>query len=138
MGHGDPAAAAAVALPESTRVNQRAGIPIGEPAHAAEPREFDDGPTTAVRMRREHSARVRRRRLLVADVAVGAALALFGIILAPGLAIVALGAVIVLCGCAAWAAGEHLRRRRRRRRGGRRARRRPGPKLDPTDPGGRR
>jgi Flp pilus assembly protein TadB len=65
-----------------------------------------------LRRRREVAAQVRRRRLLLADVGLGVALALLGLLLAPGLAIAAFGALVVLAGCAAWIAIERLARRR--------------------------
>jgi hypothetical protein len=85
---------------------------------------FYEGPAAAVQRRRMAAARVRRRRLFVADLSLGAALALFGLIIAPGLAIVALGAMVVLLGCGIWAIverrrGRRVRSRRPRRRSGR-------------------
>jgi hypothetical protein len=77
------------------------------------PDAFDT--SSAVRHRRLVSSRVRRRRLLLADIALGAALGLIGLAIAPGLAIAALGALIVLAGCGAALAAETLRRRRRDR-----------------------
>ena len=79
----------------------------------------------ALRRRRLAATRVRRRRLLAIDLGVAAALALFGLIVAPGLAILALFALIVLVACALWIVAERLRarrspllrRRRRRARG---------------------
>ncbi len=73
--------------------------------------------------RREAAARVRARRLLLADVGVGALLALIGILIAPGLAIVALFAIPLLIGCVyslvsertGWKLRLRLPRRRRRR-----------------------
>jgi hypothetical protein len=62
--------------------------------------------------RREAAARVRRRRLAVIDLAIGATLALFGLIVAPGLAILALAALIALLACALWAGAERLLARR--------------------------
>ncbi|MHB8533401.1 MAG: hypothetical protein ACYDC2_11845 [Solirubrobacteraceae bacterium] len=81
--------------------------------------------------RREEAARVRARRLLLADVGVGALLALIGLLLAPGLAIIAVFAIPVLIGCVysyfSERTGWKLRLPRRRRR---RAapRRRPSPR----------
>ncbi len=49
----------------------------------------------ALARRRAAAARVRRRRLLVADLAIAATLALVGLILAPGLAVLALCALLV-------------------------------------------
>lgn len=71
----------------------------------------ETGPSPALLRRREQASRVRARRLFVADVLAGALLALFGILLAPGLAIVALVALPVLCGCLIW----HVRERWRGR-----------------------
>jgi Flp pilus assembly protein TadB len=66
----------------------------------------------ALRRRREAAARVRVRRLLVADVGSGLAVALVGLLLAPGLAVSALGAILVVVGCAGWIALERRSRRR--------------------------
>ncbi|HEY0517494.1 MAG TPA: hypothetical protein VGD00_10265 [Solirubrobacteraceae bacterium] len=78
--------------------------------------------------RREAAARVRARRLLLLDAGVGALLALIGILIAPGLAIVALFAIPLLIGCSysfvSERTGWKLRMPRRRRRP---ARRRPKP-----------
>ncbi len=87
-----------------------------------------DAQRAAVQRRRAQAARVRRRRLLVADVGLGLLLALIGLILAPGLAIVALGAAVVLAGCGASVLYERRLSRRpvsRRAPGGRAAPRRP-------------
>ncbi len=73
-------------------------------------------PDEALARRRRGAVRVRRRRLLAADLAIGAALALIGLLLAPGLAILALAAILALCACAAWSLGELVRARRARRR----------------------
>jgi hypothetical protein len=70
----------------------------------------------AVLRRRQDSARVRRRRLLLADVAIGVALGLLGLILLPGLAIGVLVGLALLAGCALAAAATRLRARRRRAR----------------------
>jgi hypothetical protein len=97
-------------------VSQRAPMSRQEEPFGAEPPTRDDGfyegPAATVQRRRAAAARVRRRRLLVADLALGAALALFGLIVAPGLAIVALGALVVLLGCGVWAVVERRRGRR--------------------------
>jgi hypothetical protein len=78
----------------------------------------------ALRRRRVHSARVRRRRLLVADLGIGTALGLLALVLAPGLAIAALAALFVLAGCGVAAARQRHSQRRLRVRYPRRARRR--------------
>jgi Flp pilus assembly protein TadB len=67
--------------------------------------------------RRERRLRKGRRRL---DVAIGLLIALTAIIVASGLGVVAIGAVIVLLVCALSFAFERLRRPLRRRRGDRR------------------
>ncbi|MGO9489258.1 MAG: hypothetical protein ACLQBB_09570 [Solirubrobacteraceae bacterium] len=80
-----------------------------------------DGRGAAVQRRRARSALVRRRRLLLADLCLGGTLALIGLIAAPGLAIVALGAAVVLGGCAAsivYERGRTLRARRHTERRG--------------------
>ncbi len=66
----------------------------------------------SLRARRIAAMRVRRRRLLVIDLAIAAALALFGLIVAPGLAILALFALLVLIACAGWIVAERVRARR--------------------------
>ncbi len=81
-------------------------------------------PSSAVRLRRVRSARVRRRRLLLADVGIGIALGGLALILAPGLAIAALAALLVLGGCGLAALRERRSRRRLRIRHPRRSRRR--------------
>jgi hypothetical protein len=72
-------------------------------------------PGAALRARRLDSARARRKRLLLVDAAIGAALGLLGLILAPGLAIGVLVALVLLAGCALAVAVERLRARRRTR-----------------------
>jgi Flp pilus assembly protein TadB len=62
-----------------------AELPLGE-----------SGRSAAVRRRRLRSQRVRRRRLLVADLGIGAALGLLCLILTPGLAIAVLVALVAL------------------------------------------
>jgi len=76
--------------------------------------------TGALRRRRVEAARVRRRRMLLADIAAGALLALAGIVLAPGLAILALAALLALGGCCAWVLGERVHARRTDSAGSRR------------------
>ena len=73
--------------------------------------------SAALRRRRLDAARVRRRRLLLADAGIGLALGLLGLLLAPGLAIAALGALIVLVGCALSAVVGLLLSRRRAGKG---------------------
>jgi hypothetical protein len=74
---------------------------------------MNDGLRTgnSVQRRRMRAARVRRRRLLLADIGIGTALGAIVLTLAPGLAIAALAALLVLAGCGL--AG--LRERRARR-----------------------
>lgn len=69
----------------------------------------------SVKRRRAQALRVRRRRLLVADVGLGALLALIGLVAAPGLAVLGIAALLVLIGCAISLAYGPLRRRARRR-----------------------
>jgi membrane associated rhomboid family serine protease len=76
----------------------------------------------SVRRRRAQALRVRRRRLLVADVGLGALLALIGLVTAPGLAVLGIASLLVLVGCAISLAYGPLRRRARRRRAAARAR----------------
>jgi hypothetical protein len=80
-----------------------------------------DARAASRRARRIAASRVRRRRLLVIDLSIAAALALFGLIVAPGLAILALFALLVLLGCAGWIVTERVRARRSARPRGRRA-----------------
>jgi hypothetical protein len=77
--------------------------------------EPDEFRAAALRRRRIVAARVRRRRLMLGDLAVAVTVAVLAVILAPGLAIVALGAVLVLGACGAWLAGARLRTWRARR-----------------------
>lgn len=70
-----------------------------------------------LRRRRAQAARVRRRRLVAADIAAGVVLALAGIVIAPGLAILAIAALLTLCGCGVWVLAGRLRGARRRKRG---------------------
>lgn len=100
-------------------MSQRASIRAEALPTAGE--HFYDGPRAAVQRRRAAAARVRRRRLLVADLGLGALMALIGLILAPGLAIAALGAIVVLAGCGASVAYGRVRARRSRRDSGPRA-----------------
>ncbi len=65
-----------------------------------------------VHRRRAAAARVRRRRLAFADLALGLALALLAIAIAPGLAVVAIVALLVLLGCAAFLLYGRVRERR--------------------------
>ena len=104
-------------------------LPLSRSELPASEQQLYDDRVASLRMRRAAASRVRRRRLLVLDVAIGAALALFGLIVAPGLAILALAGFIALGLCVAWAAFERARARRGetgrapvtvRRRGGRR------------------
>jgi Flp pilus assembly protein TadB len=87
--------------------------------HGAPPSRGERGPAeppSAVRRRRAAAVRVRRRRLLAIDLILALALALIVIVTAPGLAIVAIAALLVLLLCAAWLAYERLRQRRAVRR----------------------
>lgn len=78
---------------------------------ASEQQLYDERAAT-LRHRRAQAARVRRRRLVVLDVGIGAALAIFGLIAAPGLAILGLAAFLALGACAAWVLAERIRARR--------------------------
>jgi Flp pilus assembly protein TadB len=91
----------------------------------------DEARAAALRRRRIAAARVRRRRLLVGDLGIAAALVVFGLIVAPGLAIIAIGALIVLAACVVWIV---LERRHARRGGGRGRGRRPR-RQDGREPG---
>lgn len=76
--------------------------------------ELDTRPS--VRRRRIQSQRVRRRRLMLADAGIGAALGLVCLLVTPGLAIAALVALLALAGYGLVGATRILRRRRARRR----------------------
>jgi len=103
-------------------------LPLGASELPASEQQLYEDRAASLRLRRAAASRVRRRRLLALDLALGAGLAVFGLVAAPGLAILALGAFVALGGCLAWAAAERLRARRRsadaiapavpRRRGG--------------------
>ena len=69
-----------------------------------------DARTVSLQRRRVAASRVRRRRLLAVDLGIGSALAVAGLIVAPGLAILALSALIVSVAVVAWAGGERLLR----------------------------
>lgn len=69
------------------------------------------GTPAPVHRRRAAAAHARRRRLRLIDVGLGLALALLAILLAPGLAIVALLAVVGLLACGASFAVGRARRR---------------------------
>jgi hypothetical protein len=56
-------------------------------------------PPEQIRSRREAAARTRRRRLLVGDLLLGLGLCLVGLIVAPGLAVIAIAASLVLLAC---------------------------------------
>lgn len=81
--------------------------------------------SVAVRRRRLDSQRVRRRRLLLADLAIGAALGLLCLLLTPGLAIATLVALVALAGCGLAAAVTLIRGRRARRQHAHEPRRQP-------------
>jgi hypothetical protein len=66
----------------------------------------------SIHRRRAHAARARRRRLLLVDLAVGLVIALAAVLVGPGLAIVAIGALPVLGVCGASLLYERLARRR--------------------------
>jgi len=83
-----------------------AELPLGELDRSA-----------AVRRRRLDSARSRRRRLLLADLAIGAGLGVLCLILTPGLAVAALVGLIALAGCALAGVVAVLRRRHDAARG---------------------
>ncbi len=115
LGDGAAAPAATFAVQEAPRLSQRA------PIQTERPRPLDAGrdpvgPSPVQRQRRAQSLRVRRRRLLVADIGLGIGLAILGLLLAPGLAYVALGALVVLVGCCVSLVVGGVRRRRRARR----------------------
>jgi len=78
----------------------------------------EDGPLLfpAARRRRAAAARARRKRLLRIDIALALLLALATLVLAPGLAMVALIALGVLVLCALSLVVERLRARRTLRR----------------------
>lgn len=80
----------------------------------------EDVVPTSVRQRREAATRARQRQLLMIDMAAALVLALLFLVLAPGLAIVALGSLVVLAGCCASLLYGRLRMRARRG-GGRRS-----------------
>jgi predicted lipid-binding transport protein (Tim44 family) len=72
-------------------------------------------PPESLQSRRAAAARVRRRRLLVGDLLLGLLLGLIGFVLAPGLAVLAIGALVVLLACGVWGA-LHARKNRLRRK----------------------
>jgi hypothetical protein len=74
-----------------------------------------------VRRRREHAAMVRRRQLLLIDMAAALVLAIVFIVVAPGLAIVAIGSLLVLLGCGASLLYGRVRAHAARRRSARRS-----------------
>lgn len=88
------------------------------------PVRYGRGPSTHLgpqvprdlRKRRAEALRVRRRRLLAWDLAVGLLLALITIVASPGLAIVVLVALIALAGCGLSAMVGSVRRRREQQR----------------------
>ena len=75
--------------------------------------ELDTRP--AVRRRRLSSQRVRRRRLMLADLTIGAALGGLCLLLTPGLAIAALVVLIVIGAYGVFAITGAVRRRRSHR-----------------------
>ncbi len=99
-------------------------LPLGTEELPASEQQHYDARLASLRQRRDAAARLRRRRLVAIDLVVAATLALFGLIVAPGLAILALAALVALAACGAWAGIErvlsrrvqHLRRPRARRR----------------------
>jgi len=86
--------------------------PLSASELPASEQQFYDERAAMLRRRRAEAARVRRRRLVVLDLGIGGALAIFGLIAAPGLAILALAAFLALGACAAWVLGERIRARR--------------------------
>ncbi len=70
------------------------------------------GTPELVHRRRAAVSHARRRRRRLIDMALGLVLALLAVLLAPGLAIVALLIVVALLACAASFAYEQIRRRR--------------------------
>jgi Flp pilus assembly protein TadB len=68
--------------------------------------------TRLLERRRQAAARVRRRRLLFADMTLGLAIAVIALVIAPGLAIVAILALVVLLGCAGSLLLDRVRARR--------------------------
>jgi hypothetical protein len=71
----------------------------------------------SVRERREKAAKLRRRQLLGVDMAAALVVAVIFIAVAPGLAIVAIGSLLVLLGCAASLLYGRVRTSARRRSG---------------------
>ena len=90
-------------------------LPLGSEQLPASEQQHYDARLTSLRQRREAAARLRRRRLVAIDLGIAAALALFGLIVAPGLAILALAALIALAGCGAWVVIERVLSRRQDR-----------------------
>ena len=76
-----------------------------------DPAVAEDVVPASVRRRREDAARARRRQLLLIDAGAALLLALVFIVLAPGLAIVAVGSLLVLAGCGASLAYGRVRTR---------------------------
>ncbi len=90
-------------------------LPLETDSPAPREQAWIDPRTGALRRRRAEAVRMRRRRLMLADLAAGALLAIVGIIVAPGLAILALAAALTLAGCGVWVLTERYRARRSRR-----------------------
>lgn len=86
--------------------------PLSTSELPASEQQLYDERAASLRRRRAQAAKVRRRRLVVLDGGIGAALAIFGLIAAPGLAILGLAAFLALGACAAWVLGERIRARR--------------------------
>jgi low temperature requirement protein LtrA len=82
-----------------------------QPLPASEQQLYDDR-ALLLQQRRVAALRARRRRLLAIDLGIAAGLALLGLVVAPGLAVLALFAFLVLLACAAWVLIERVRGRR--------------------------
>jgi Flp pilus assembly protein TadB len=76
------------------------------------PGEEEEFLTTSIRRRRAAAAAERRRRLLTVDLGLGLVLALCGLLLAPGLAIVGLALILAAGGLLVSMLFGRLRRRR--------------------------
>ncbi len=136
LGDGARAAAAAPAVQEAAAMSSRPRHSVGTgarapgraqanghtPAEGWTPVEYNRpayrresapvGRSGSVQHRRAAAARARRKRLLLIDLALGLALALAAIVIAPGLAIVAILALIGLLACAGSLAYGRTRQRK--------------------------
>jgi Flp pilus assembly protein TadB len=91
-------------------MNERARVDDYPPFEAAD--DEDEFRSASIRRRRAEAAAARRRRLMLVDLGIGLVLALFVILLLPGLAIVAIVLIGAVVGLAGWTVFSRVRRRR--------------------------